>query len=34
MRTFRQTRERGANPEAGEPGSSLTPLLEAGESPQ
>ena len=32
MRTFRQTRKRGANPETGEPDSSLTSLLEAGES--
>ena len=31
MRTFRQTRERGANPETGEPDSSLTSLLEAAE---
>ena len=30
MRTFRQTRKRGATPESGEPASSLTSLLEAG----
>src|SRR3954468_24201320 len=32
MRAFRQTRQRGANPEPGEPDPPLTPLLETGES--
>src|SRR5215471_9062366 len=32
MRTFRQTSERGADPETGEPGSSLMSLLETSEA--